>query len=181
VEPPCGSDPSNADRRPERIDGPFAGTDDDGDTQIDEALPGGASNFDGDGYKGSAEDHVFSYLSHTNGDQKTCQEYDVGFPNPGSHVRPSKRWPADIASSAFSLNKINLQDLSAFIAPVRYLNQDIGTDPMDVRFDLVPGPGVFVDDINIADLAAITNGVTGFPPMLGGAKAFGGPDCSYGP
>jgi hypothetical protein len=53
----CEGDPMNATKRPERIDGAFAGVDDDGDTAIDEALPAGAVNFDcdGDGYEGSAE------------------------------------------------------------------------------------------------------------------------------
>ena len=64
VEEACGSDPLVAAARPERIDASFAAVDDDGDTQVDEALPAGAANFDcdGDGYKGSAENHVFSYL-----------------------------------------------------------------------------------------------------------------------
>jgi glucose/arabinose dehydrogenase len=168
--------------RPERLDGAFAAVDDDGDTEVDEPLPGGAADFDcdGDGYTGTAEDHVVSYLPQTNGDQKACQEYDSTFPNAAPHIRPSKRWPSDIASSAFSLNKINIQDLSAFISPIRYLGQDVGTDPGDVRFDLVPGSTVGTN-INIVDLAAITAGATGFPPMLGGAKAFGGPVCPYAP
>ena len=40
-EPPCESDPLNGAIRPERIDGVFAGADDDGDTLVDEALPPG--------------------------------------------------------------------------------------------------------------------------------------------
>jgi hypothetical protein len=175
----CGSNSRDASRRPERIDGPFAGVDDDGDTLIDEPLPSGAASYDcdGDGYKGSAEDHVFSYLPQTNGDQKTCQEYDTSFPN--STHKPSKRWPADLNGSAFSLNKINISDLAAFINPIRYLNQDVGTDPNDVRFDLVPGSTVGTD-INVADMAALTTGVSGFPPMLSGSRAFNGPVCPYG-
>ena len=103
----CGSNPLDGASRPERVDGPFAGVDDDGDTQVDEALPPGAANFDcdGDGYKGSAEDHVFSYLPQTNGDQKTCQEYDATFPNPALHIKPSKRWPADLAASGVQLQQ----------------------------------------------------------------------------
>ena len=71
----CGGASVNPTLRPERIDGTFDGVDDDGDTAIDEPLPGGATNFDcdGDGFKGSAENHVFSYLPQTNGDQMTCQ------------------------------------------------------------------------------------------------------------
>jgi hypothetical protein len=172
----------NPELRPERIDGTFAAVDDDGDTAIDEPLPGGVSNFDcdGDGFKGSAEDHVFSYLSQLTGDQQTCQQYDAAFPNPGAHVRPSLRWPADVASSAFSLNKLNVQDLSAYTAPLHYLSNDVGTFPSDVRFDIVPGSS-FGADINVADLAALTSGSSGFPPMLGGARALNGPVCPYAP
>ena len=179
-EVPCGGNALSAARRPERLDGPFAAVDDDGDTAIDEALPAGAlsSDCDGDGYKGSDENHVFSYLTQTNGDQKTCQEYDATFPN-ATH-KPSKRWPADLNGSAFSLNKINVSDLAAFISPIRYLNQDVGTDPGDVRLDLVPGSTVGFD-INVADMAALISGASGSPPMLGGARAFGGPVCPYAP
>ena len=56
----------------------------------------------------------------------------------------------------------------------------MGTDPDDVRFDLVPGSTVG-RDIGVADLAALTSGITGFPPMLSGVKAFGGPVCPYAP
>jgi hypothetical protein len=178
----CGGASVNPELRPERIDGTFAAVDDDGDTAIDEPLPGGVSNFDcdGDGFKGSAEDHVFSYLSQLTGDQQTCQQYDAAFPNPGAHVRPSLRWPADVASSAFSLNKLNVQDLSAYTAPLHYLSNDVGTFPSDVRFDIVPGSS-FGADINVADLAALTSGSSGFPPMLGGARALNGPVCPYAP
>jgi hypothetical protein len=183
LETDCGSDPLHGARMPERVDGPHLGVDDDGDTLVDEALSGSAAaqDCDGDGYKGSAENHVYSYLPQTNGDQKTCQEFDMSFPNSATHIKPSKRWPSDIAGvGVFSSNKINVQDLSSFITPIRYLNQDVGTDPGDVRFDLVPG-STFGADINVADIAAITSGGTGFPPMLNGARAFGGPNCPTPP
>jgi len=187
AETPCGSDPLDVTpplSRPERIDGPFAGADDDADTVADEALPAGTANFDcdGDGYKGSAENHVFSYLPGppTNGDQKVCQEYDSTFPNSAVQVRPSKRWPSDVASGAFSGNKLNVQDLSSFTNPIRYLGKNVGTNPSDVRFDIVPG-SIAGPHINVSDLAAITAGVSGFPPMFSGAKAFGGPVCPYAP
>jgi Zn-dependent metalloprotease len=180
VEVACAGQALHPLLRPERVDGPFAAADDDGDTLVDEALPPGAANqdCDGDGYKGGAETHVVSYLGQTTGDQKTCREYDASFPNPGSHVRPSLRWPADIASSAFSLNKVNVQDIASFTNPVRYMNTDTGTHASDVRFDLVPGT-TFGADINIADLAAITAGPSAFPPMLAGTRAFGGPECPW--
>ncbi|HEV8574466.1 MAG TPA: choice-of-anchor Q domain-containing protein, partial [Dehalococcoidia bacterium] len=70
AEGPCGGDPLDVTpplSRPERVDGTFAGVDDDGDTEVDEALPGGTANFDcdGDGYTGAAEDHVYMYLPQT--------------------------------------------------------------------------------------------------------------------
>ena len=53
----CGSDNTNTAKRPERIDGVFAGVSDDGDVAIDEALPPGAEGYDcdGDGFTGAAE------------------------------------------------------------------------------------------------------------------------------
>jgi hypothetical protein len=182
VEDGCGSDDLDANSRPERIDGAFDNVDDDKDTQTDEVLPPTAIPYDcdGDGYRGSAENHVSSYLPGppTDGDQKVCQDYDVDFPGQVAHVKPSKGWPSDLASGSFSHNKINVQDLSTFVAPVRYFNSDVGAHPpADVRFDLVPGSGILPDDINITDLAAITAGETGSPPMLGGVRAFNGPMC----
>jgi hypothetical protein len=53
----CGVAANDSSRRPERIDGPFAGVSDDGDAQVDETLPPGAGAYDcdGDGYRGSLE------------------------------------------------------------------------------------------------------------------------------
>ncbi len=169
----CGGDPVVAALRPERVDVPFDGVDDDGDGQVDEALLSGTEAYDcdGDGFKGSAENHVFSYLGQTDGNQKTCQEYDLAHPNVGN--KPSKRWPADLNGSAFSYDKINVSDLASFVGPVRYLGTDVGTNPGDVRWDLVPG-STFGADINVQDLTAIT---LLYPPMLDGARAFGGPVC----
>jgi hypothetical protein len=177
-ETACGTQPLHGGRKqPERVDGPYAGVDDDSDAAIDEALPGGALNFDcdGDGYKGSAENHVFSYLAGppTNGDQKRCQEYDTSFP---TEPRPSKRWPADLRGDGISLNKINVVDLGAFITPARRMNTSPGDPNYHIRWDLVPGTTIG-KHINVSDIAAITSGVSGFPPMLNGLRAFGGPIC----
>ena len=56
-EPPCGGDPLNPEKRPERLDLPG---DDDGDGDVNEPLPAGASTFDcdGDGFRGAAEEGV---------------------------------------------------------------------------------------------------------------------------
>ena len=88
AEQNCGGNATNPNVRPERVDDTFVGKDDDGDTVVDEALPGGSADFDcdGDGYRGSAEDHVFSYLPQTDGNQKTCADYDAAFP-----TRPTSR------------------------------------------------------------------------------------------
>jgi FtsP/CotA-like multicopper oxidase with cupredoxin domain len=191
-ETACGSDLSVAVSIPERVDGPYAGLDDDGDTEVDEALPLGSVEFDcdRDGYKGDdplgspplSENHVYSYLPQTDGDQRRCLYYDTDFvlvdPNQTS-ATPSKAWPSDFVQGGIpnSTNKITIGDLVSFVAPVRYFGTNVGTNPGDVRWDLQPGPGVLPTDININDLAAMIAGSTGYPPMLGGAMAFGGPDC----
>jgi hypothetical protein len=191
LETNCGSDPMHGLWKPERVDTVFAGADEDGDTLVDEALPSSAFvgpspsfDCDRDGYSAYAENHVYSYLPGppVNGDQKRCQEKDTTFPNSAPHIKPSKRWPSDIAGSgAFSENKVNIQDISSFVSPIRYLNQNVGTDPGDVRLDVVPG-AVVGFHINVADLAALTSGVTGHPPMLGGStRAFNGPSCPTPP
>jgi hypothetical protein len=142
--------------------------DDDGDTQIDEALPGGAGNFDcdGDGYKGSAEAAIFSYLPGTQRDQDPCG---------------ADAWPSDFVSGGIfmSTDKVNIADLNEFLSPIRRLDSSPGgPGSFFVRFDLSPGPGIFADWINISDVNAMLAGSSGFPPMLGGARAFGGPACA---
>jgi hypothetical protein len=188
-ETACGSDPLDVTpplSRPERLDGVFAGVDDDGDTLTDEALPGGAAGFDcdGDGYTGVAEAHVYSYVPQTDGDQKVCQEYDASFPNTNPDVRPSRRWPSDVNRSVGppdSFNRVNILDLTSLLAPVRYFDTNVGDNPGAVRFDLAPGPALFMTDINIEDLTSLLAGTKGFPPMLGGTRAFDGPVCPYSP
>jgi hypothetical protein len=194
AETACGSDPLDITpplSRPERIDGEFAGVDDDGNEGSDETLPDGTEAFDcdGDGYTRAAEDHVYSYTSlgppvmpQFNGDQQTCQEYDELFPNPNTDVRPSARWPGDLNKSLGppdSFNQISLLDLTTLLAPIRYFGTDVGTNPSDVRFDLVPGPGQFLEDINIEDLVALLAGGAGFPPMFNYSRAFGAGACPY--
>jgi hypothetical protein len=184
LESACGTNPlSAASVTPERIDGSFFNVDDDGDGSTDEALPPGASAFDcdGDGFKGSTEDHVYSYLLQLTGDQKTCQEYDLAHPNPSANVKPSKRWPADLNMGPDSLNSITLIDVTTLLAPIRYFGTNVGTNPADVRFDLTPGPGALLMDINLLDLTALIAGSTGNPPMLGGVRAFSGPVCPWPP
>jgi hypothetical protein len=179
----CGTDPLDGSVRPERVDGPFAGVTDDADGDVDEPLPAGVGEFDcdADGYTGSVEDHVFSYMAQTDGDQKVCGEYDMSHPNPSGNVKPSLRWPGDLVFGSIpdSTNKVNIADLSSFVAPVRYLGNSVGTNPGDVRWDLSPGKGPLTVDINVLDLSALVAGPTGYPPMFGGARAFAGPVCLW--
>ncbi|MCH8815339.1 MAG: PD40 domain-containing protein [Chloroflexi bacterium] len=165
-EAACGSDPENAASVPERVD---LGGDEDGDGQTDEPLPAGAEAFDcdRDGYAGTAEAVIFGGASDR--DQDPCG---------------TNGWPSDLNASSGppdSLNRINVLDLTSFLAPVKYFGTDVGTNPGDVRWDLYPGKGPFLTDINIQDLTALLVGLRGFPPMLGGVRAFGGPVCPWAP
>jgi serine protease len=183
----CGGNPLDPNKIPERVDGPFAGQDDDGDTLVDEALPPAAGSFDcdGDGYIGSTEDYVYSYAAQTNGDQKTCQQYDLAHPNPNPETKPSLRWPSDFRTGGIpdSTNRINILDLAAFVAPIKYYGTNVGTNPGDVRWDVSPGAGVLSFDINIFDLTVLVAPLssTGSPPMLSGARALNGPACPWPP
>ncbi|MFQ5473713.1 MAG: hypothetical protein ACE5FA_12630, partial [Dehalococcoidia bacterium] len=89
-------------------------------------------------------------------------------------------WPADFRSGGVpdSTNRITILDITSFIAPVRYFETDVGTNPGDVRWDLVPGKGVLLTDINITDMVSL---IILSPPMLGGVRAFGGPPCPFLP
>ena len=159
----CGSPARDASRRPERTDGAFAGTDDDGDFSIDELLPIAASAYDcdGDGYTGTAEDNVFLASSH--GDQDPCG---------------TTAWPADFVSGGVpvSTDRLTIGDLASFLAPIRHLNTSPPPGAPDLRWDIVPGAGVFGERINISDLASL---VVISPPMLGGARAFNGGVCPW--
>ena len=162
----CGGDPYLSRRHPERTDGIYAGVDDDADGSTDEPLPAGAntSDCDGDGYTGTAEDNVFSAANR--GDQDPC----------GTNA-----WPADFVSGGIpvSTNKVTITDLTSFIAPTMRINKSPGEEPAyNVRWDLVPGPGLFAKHINIADLSSL---ITVSPPMLGGVRALNGPTCPWAP
>ncbi|TMC67956.1 MAG: CSLREA domain-containing protein [Chloroflexi bacterium] len=81
-------------------------------------------------------------------------------------------WPADLVSASTSANKLDLADLGSFVAPLRRLGTSPGHPNYDPRWDLVPG-STLGDQINLADVAALIAGPTAYPPMLGGARAFG--------
>jgi len=161
AETPCGGDPLSAAARPERIDGVFFQTDDNGDTQLDEALPAGSEGFDcdGDGFSGTAEAHV-----GTN-DQDPCGV---------------KGWPADLVAGGITENKLNIVDMGSYIGPVRRLNTSPGDEPnFNVRWDIVPGSTVG-KHINISDIAALVVGSASYPPMFGGTRAYG-QTCPFPP
>ncbi len=87
-------------------------------------------------------------------------------------------WPPDITSVGppDTTNKVNLPDLQSFILPVRRLGTSPGDGNFSVRWDLVPGPGIFPKYINVADLQSMTFTIFA---MLGNVRAFNGPTCPY--
>ncbi len=87
-------------------------------------------------------------------------------------------WPADLYVGGASNNRVDLQDLTSFIAVPRYFGTNVGTNPGDVRWDIVPGKGTYLTDINLQDFTQI---IVTAPPMLEGPRAFGGPPCPYAP
>jgi surface-anchored protein len=167
-EVPCASDPLHDLYRPERIDGAFQGKDDNGNGLIDEPLPPGAGNndCDGDGYSGAREAHIFGGTAGR--DQDPCG---------------TDAWPSDFLWGGIpdSTNRVTLLDLTSFLGPVRHLNTNVGDNPGNFRWDLMPGKGPLPQDININDLTSLIGGGSGHPPMLNGARAFGGPPCPWAP
>ena len=165
AEAACGGAPADSRRRPERIDDLFANRDDNGDGQQDEALPPGASAYDcdGDGYTGAAEPSIFGVAGR---DQDACG---------------TDAWPSDIVAGGTpdSTNRVTLTDLTSFLAPVRRLNTSPPQSGFSPRWDLVPGPGTFLNYINLQDMTATLAADTGLPPMLGGARAFNGRPCPW--
>ncbi len=92
-------------------------------------------------------------------------------------------WPSDFIWGGIpeSTNKLNIMDLTSFLAPARRLDTSPGHPNFNQRWDLVPGRGMFANWIVVNDMTALIAGTTGFPPMFGGAKAFNGPLCPFLP
>ena len=82
-------------------------------------------------------------------------------------------WPSDLVPGGIAANTFNIQDLASFIVPVRHFGKSPGQTGFSARWDLVPGTSTGGAHINVADLTAPMTGVTGYPPMLGGQRAFG--------
>jgi hypothetical protein len=74
-------------------------------------------------------------------------------------------WPADLDTTGMSYNKVTLQDITSFLAPTRHLDSSPGDAAYSIRWDLSPGPGVFLKHINLSDLTSI---IILQPPMLNG-------------
>ncbi|HET9477640.1 MAG TPA: thrombospondin type 3 repeat-containing protein [Dehalococcoidia bacterium] len=163
-ETPCGGDPYNPDERPERSDLPG---DENGDGSTTDGLPAGAENYDcdGDGYKGSVEGWVFGATAM---DQDACGV---------------TAWPSDFVSTGIpnTYNRVTVNDLTSFLAPVRRLDSSPGNPGYDRRWDLMPGKGLFVNDINVNDMTSLIAGSSGNPPMLNGLRALSGPSCPWPP
>jgi len=84
--------------------------------------------------------------------------------------------PADLVGTGSSANRVDITDLTNFLAPVRRY----GTSPEDLafgsRWDLAPGRGLFTTWINISDLMRM---IVVKPPLYGGTiRWFGGPACA---
>ncbi len=88
-------------------------------------------------------------------------------------------WPSDLVTGGISTNKTDIVDLGSYVAPIRRLNKDPGDAGFSSRWDVVPG-ATFGQFINLADLAAFVSGPSGFPPMLGAARAFNA-TCPFPP
>ena len=93
---------------------------------------------------------------------------------------PSSSWPSDLTSGGVpdSTDRINVTDITTFLAPLRSLGTDPGNPGFSARRDLMPGPGFFDHWINVTDLTALIAGPSGYPPMFGGARALNGPACT---
>jgi hypothetical protein len=205
AETACGSDPLDPASIPERTDGAFAGISDDSDPQVDEPLPPGAAAFDcdGDGHTGAAEAGAPLCGNGVNDDGAPLS--DDGIVDDGCPGGPTQAgqfseaqfnigttdqdpcgtdgWPSDLVSGGTpdSTNRVNILDLTSFMAPVRRLDKSPGHPDFSARWDLVPGRGAFLEWIAIDDLTAVLAGPSGFPVILSGSRAFDGPPCPWPP
>ena len=110
-----------------------------------------ASDPDGDGWASTAETHIGT---------------DPGDPCGGT------AWPADLVHGGPLPNSLNIEDLGSFVAPDRHLGTSPGELGFSKRWDLVPGTAIG-KHINVSDVASLIAGSTGYPPMFGGARAWG--------
>lgn len=175
---------------PDQIDtdgdgqGDACDTDDDGDGVLDgadncpTAYNPSQANYDGDSM-GDACDPDDDNDGYTDADEAWIGTNSLD--ECGAHTTAdpiySQAWPADVFSKSGTLDskdKITIQDLASFVAPVRILNKNPEDPEFHIRWDLVPGSGVLSNQINIQDMGSL---VTVKPPMFGGEdRAFNYPD-----
>jgi hypothetical protein len=84
----------------------------------------------------------------------------------------SDGWPSNLIDPLppSPANTLDIFDVTSFLGPVRRLDTDLSAFPNNNRWDLIPGPDVFLTDINIGDLTALFTGDNGsgaYPPMFG--------------
>jgi hypothetical protein len=98
----------------------------------------------------------------------------------GTTPSPSDAWPSDLISGSVpnSTDKVNILDMSSFLAPVRRLDSKWGQTAYLRRWDIMPGASFGSNWISVQDLSALIAGTSGFPPMFSGVRAFGGPSCT---
>lgn len=93
-------------------------------------------------------------------------------------------WPSDFVSGGIpdSTDRVTLNDVLSFVIPARRLGTSPGDPDFSARWDLVPGITLpFTEAIALNDLLSLVAGSTGYPPMLGGERAFSGPACPWPP
>jgi hypothetical protein len=92
-------------------------------------------------------------------------------------------WGSDIFDTGGSANKLDIQDITSYIGPVRRIDKNPNQAGYGMRWDLFPGKGAFSAFINIQDITTLLNGPgasPAYPPMLGGLRAFG-KTCPFPP
>jgi hypothetical protein len=116
-----------------------------------EPTPPPTADSDGDGYTNGEEAHIGTMWNAPCG---------------------TDGWPSDLVDAGQSSNKLDVQDMTSFVAPVRRISSSPGDAAYDARWDLVPG-GTVGGQISSTDMAALTFGASGYPPMFAGERAFG--------
>ena len=135
--------------------------DDDGVLDTDGCHDSPGEDFDGDGY---TDDNEALFIG-------TDPGYPCGIGG----------WPSNLNDGGFSANRLDILDVTSFVAPVRHFDTSPGDPGFSARWDIKPGDGGLPPKyINITDVTTLVAGPTGNPPMLNGARAFE-KDCPLPP